>query len=57
MTAEKISVTFEQVLEDSRCPVDVTCIWAGLFEAKRTFGPLILSPLWVSWVQGLFPLS
>jgi len=30
MTAEKISVTFQEVLEDSRCPVDVTCIWAGL---------------------------
>ncbi len=33
-TAEKISVTFEQVLEDSRCPVDVTCIWAGLAEVS-----------------------
>ena len=30
MTAENISVTFQEVLEDSRCPVDVTCIWAGL---------------------------
>ncbi len=30
ITAEKISVTFQEVLEDSRCPVDVTCIWAGL---------------------------
>ncbi len=30
ITAEKISVTFQQVLEDSRCPIDVTCIWAGL---------------------------
>ncbi len=34
ITAEKISVTFEQVLEDSRCPVDVTCIWAGLAEVS-----------------------
>ncbi len=33
-TAEKISVTFEQVLEDSRCPVDVTCIWAGLAQVS-----------------------
>ena len=32
ITAEKISVTFQEVLEDSRCPVDVTCIWAGLAE-------------------------
>ena len=30
ISAEKISVTFQEVLEDSRCPVDVTCIWAGL---------------------------
>ncbi len=30
ISAEKISVTFQKVLEDSRCPVDVTCIWAGL---------------------------
>ncbi len=29
---EDVSVTFLKVLEDSRCPSDVTCIWAG--EAK-----------------------
>ncbi len=34
MTAEKISVTFQEVLEDSRCPVDVTCIWAGLAQVS-----------------------
>ena len=34
MTAENISVTFQEVLEDSRCPVDVTCIWAGLAEVS-----------------------
>jgi len=34
MTAENISVTFQAVLEDSRCPVDVTCIWAGLAEVS-----------------------
>ncbi|MDP9203205.1 MAG: hypothetical protein M3P26_14915 [Gemmatimonadota bacterium] len=22
-------ITFKQVREDSRCPVDVTCVWAG----------------------------
>lgn len=27
--AEAISVQFLAVLEDSRCPSDVTCIWAG----------------------------
>jgi len=34
ITAENISVTFQQVLEDSRCPIDVTCIWAGLAEVS-----------------------
>ncbi len=34
ITAEKISVTFQEVLEDSRCPIDVTCIWAGLVEVS-----------------------
>ena len=34
ITAEDISVTFEQVLEDSRCPIDVTCIWAGIAEVS-----------------------
>ena len=23
------SITFKRVLDDSRCPVDVTCVWAG----------------------------
>jgi len=32
--AENISVTFQQVLEDSRCPIDVTCIWAGIAEVS-----------------------
>src|SRR5688572_13604353 len=25
----RISLTFERVTDDSRCPVDVTCIWEG----------------------------
>jgi hypothetical protein len=29
VTEAKISLTFERVTEDSRCPVDVTCIWEG----------------------------
>ncbi len=34
ITAENISVTFQELLEDSRCPIDVTCIWAGLAEVS-----------------------
>lgn len=26
---EDTSVTFSKVIEDSRCPIDVTCVWAG----------------------------
>jgi hypothetical protein len=26
---EDMAVVFESVLEDSRCPVDVTCVWSG----------------------------
>ncbi|MDC7995093.1 hypothetical protein [Altibacter sp. HG106] len=28
-TIQGISLTFLEVLEDSRCPEDVTCVWAG----------------------------
>jgi len=26
---QALQITFEDVIEDSRCPSDVTCIWAG----------------------------
>jgi len=26
---QSLRITFEDVIEDSRCPSDVTCIWAG----------------------------
>lgn len=26
---EAVSITFSRVLEDSRCPKDVACVWAG----------------------------
>ena len=29
LSADGLSVTFKNVLEDSRCPVDVVCVWAG----------------------------
>lgn len=28
------SVTFKEVLEDSRCPTNVTCVWAGRVRIK-----------------------
>jgi len=29
VTGEDLAVSFEEVPEDSRCPSDVTCVWAG----------------------------
>ena len=29
LSSEGLSIQFEAVLEDSRCPVDVQCVWAG----------------------------
>ena len=26
----KISLEFKEIVEDSRCPVDVTCVWEGI---------------------------
>jgi hypothetical protein len=29
IAGEPLTVTFEQVVEDSRCPANATCVWAG----------------------------
>jgi hypothetical protein len=29
VSVEGLKINFEMVTEDSRCPVDVTCVWAG----------------------------
>ena len=29
ISEENLSIIFEDVIEDSRCPLDVTCIWEG----------------------------
>lgn len=36
----KISLEFKNIAEDSRCPVDVTCIWEGIaiVDVKATSG-------------------
>lgn len=31
---EGFSITFEDVVNESRCPSDVTCIWAGFVQVK-----------------------
>ena len=47
---EGLAVTFESVLEDSRCPEGVTCVWSGnakvkirLSKQKQTPGVVILN--------------
>ena len=32
----KISIEFTQIAEDSRCPIDVTCVWEGIAVADLT---------------------
>jgi len=32
--AENLRITFLEVSEDSRCPADVTCVWAGMVNLK-----------------------
>lgn len=34
VTNDEIKIQFEEVLEDSRCPVDVQCVWAGQARVK-----------------------
>lgn len=34
VTSDGIKIEFEAVLEDSRCPVDVQCVWAGQARVK-----------------------
>ena len=35
VSGQQVDVTFEQIIEDSRCPKDVVCIWEG--QAKLQF--------------------
>lgn len=34
VTNDGIKIEFEEVLEDSRCPVNVQCVWAGQARVK-----------------------
>lgn len=55
-----LMVSFARVVEDSRCPVDVTCVWAGNATVevgiRMGMGPTFplqlnttLEPRWVDW--------
>ena len=49
VTGTPLRLRFEEVLEDSRCPADVVCVWAGnarirlLVEAATEPGALLLN--------------
>lgn len=34
VTSDGVKIQFEEVLEDSRCPVNVQCVWAGQARVK-----------------------
>lgn len=36
-----VEVTFIRVVNDSRCPVDVTCVWSGNAEVELSVGPVL----------------
>lgn len=36
--AERLDLQFSAVVEDSRCPVDVTCVWAGQATVRLHLG-------------------
>jgi hypothetical protein len=40
MIGKKVTVSFGDVVEDSRCPTQVTCVWQGV--AKVKFGVIII---------------
>jgi hypothetical protein len=36
VTGEDMVITFDEVIGDSRCPKNVTCIWAGIVSSQVT---------------------
>ena len=40
VVVNNVEITFTRVLEDSRCPVDVTCVWEGNAKVELEVGVL-----------------
>lgn len=38
LDADGLTMQFDRVVEDSRCPMDVTCVWAGDAVVRLTIG-------------------
>lgn len=36
ITGEEMIVTFDEVIDDSRCPQNVTCVWEGIASSRVT---------------------
>lgn len=41
VTALNVSVTPKEIVSDSRCPSDVTCIWAGTVEVRTVLATMV----------------
>jgi hypothetical protein len=54
---ENLTVTFDGVSADSRCPIDVSCIWAGDAEVDVTISKPGYSPLSTTLHTTLTPQS
>ena len=39
ITKDKLTIKFLSLIEDSRCPTDVTCVWQGNAELMLVVGP------------------
>jgi hypothetical protein len=50
-SAHGISVTFETVISDSRCPLDVVCVWAGDANARFVIRSPRLPDLVELWLR------
>ena len=37
LNTQKVELCFNKLIEDSRCPINVDCIWAGVAKANFTF--------------------
>ena len=55
VSVEGLKLSFEAVTEDSRCPVDVTCVWAGNAKVILKLSGLKRRPAQLKLNTGLEP--
>lgn len=52
---EKMNISFNDITEDSRCPTDVNCVWAGVAVADITVMGVATRPMNISVATSSFP--